>query len=222
MKAWKTLLGIGFGSLALMACTITTGSDEDDDSPLLEAGAEPDDEPADDTEPGDTDSGTDADDDTSEEDSGVPVVEPPPGDPNFMCDQAAADECEACMAQYCCDERAACAANGTCQAEWDSLKSCMDAKDLMSNPSEDNQGEVDDCASQAAPNGDPIQLTNEMLDLLDCVATDYEAMMGAGDAGAADADTAQSDLVEGDDLCTLACYGVFSTNPVEVDVNEDQ
>lgn len=221
MKSWTTLLGLGLVFFTMAACTITTDvSDEDGDGRILDPGDEPKDAESRDPMDAGTAPKMDAAKDPVEPEDPVDasnmMTPDPTGDPNFMCSSAAADQCEACMATFCCAERAACAANGTCASEWSSVRTCMEEKDLMNNPPISDKAEADGCITSAAPDQQIEQLSDEAFALLDCVATDYDGM-DFGDGGAAD-----FGLNEGDDLCTLSCYGVYNTNPLPADTTKDQ
>ncbi|MEN9581762.1 MAG: hypothetical protein RJA70_4771, partial [Pseudomonadota bacterium] len=155
MKAWRTLLGLGFCSLLAVGCTVTTGDGvDDDDAPADDTGK--DDAPADDTAKDDApadDTSKDAavEDDTQPDvDAGEQQPEPdaapkPPPTEKFECDPKAKDACEACMATSCCDERAACGDNAVCAKEWSVIKACMDKKDLGNNVSEEPAADLQEC-----------------------------------------------------------------------------
>lgn len=202
MKAWRTLLGLGFCSLLAIGCTITSGNDDDDDDVNSADDASMDDAPTDDDPP--KDSGTQMMDDTpSKPDAGKPGPEEDASTPNppaeFKCDVKAADTCEACMATSCCEERKACASSSACAAEWSSIKKCMDDKDLANNIPDDALMELQECLAAAAPKMDQLNLSDETFGLTECIG------MAVMDAGAG---------MEGDGTCTEACYGVFTLEPI--------
>jgi hypothetical protein len=257
MKAWRNLLGLGVCTLLATACTVSTGTGDDDDpiidensevpDPTGESSETPDETTAEPTTPDETTEPTDTateeptSDVTTDDSSSSATTEEPATDTStdtstdeppvgaFMCmPDTAEGECEQCVqrADRCCDERAACADDpeGACEDEWATVKSCMAERMLGENPDADPAAVVQECLAEAAGEGnDVLSVSDELIALLGCVGTSYmepEAMPVAGDAGAAEGDAGvpESDLIEGDGLCTLACYGVDTLEPV--DVNE--
>jgi hypothetical protein len=76
----------------------------------------------------------------------------------------------------------------------------------------------------ASASGSDLDVSDELFELTFCVGSAYmpeEVAAAVGDAGAA-ADAGApaepaDDLLEGDGLCTFACYGVDTLEPVDLD-----
>lgn len=214
MKAWKTSLGLGCISL-IAGCTFTIDTNVDDEDEIMlgdpfgfdDPGFEPP-SAADDEDPSEPSDPTSEPSDPTTEPSEPSMMSMQPVEV-FVCDADNAEgECEQCVQTLdrCCPERATCGDNAACETQWQAFKACMEAKNIGDPDSAEAQRaittaeHVDECRTQVAPNGQSIELELDLDLLLSCIGTPF---VEGGDV-------ATGELVDGDGLCTIGCYGVFT------------
>jgi hypothetical protein len=138
-----------------------------------------------------------------EEASETPELVPPqtPRDPeqdSLWCSQQLdpepEDECDACTYTRCCSERAACDDNMECVLAWNALRTCIDEKNPLEDPSISPTADLAECQADVVANlAEPVPFE----DLANCVAAPYgeDAM-------------ALSEIFQGEGLCSGACYNI--------------
>lgn len=226
MKALTSVVFLAVGSVVAFSCA----SSEDKDVPnendrMVDAqqpeadGAttQPEDETSSSTSAPDADGeitsntgAPDADDDDSEsvEDAGSDVE--PDATNETKVDAGACElpeayppSCEACLGEECNDQFLACYCDEDCGVQLVALHSCFADAHSFEEPSDDPAAAWDTCMN--AIGGDDASPL--LFDVLSCVGRTYEAPLE-------DAEDDAYNRVDGDDVCTAACFSLYNFDEI--------